>query len=46
MVIHGDFEACDTFDIMNEIGRITLPTLIIVGRDDEMTPVKYAEYLN
>ena len=46
MVIHGDFEACDTFDIMSEVGQITLPTLIIVGRDDVMTPVKYAEYLS
>ena len=46
MVIHGDFEACDKFDIMNDVSRITLPTLIIVGRDDQMTPVKYAEYLH
>lgn len=46
MVIHGDFEACDTFDILDRASQIDLPTLIIVGRDDEMTPVKYAEYLH
>lgn len=46
MVIHGDFEACDTFDAMKDVHKIDLPTLIIVGRDDEMTPVKYSEYLH
>ncbi|HEX2173683.1 MAG TPA: alpha/beta hydrolase, partial [Dehalococcoidia bacterium] len=46
MVIHGDFEACDAFDIMDRVGEIRLPTLIIVGRDDVMTPVKYAEFLS
>lgn len=46
MVIHGDFEACDAFDIMDRVGTVDLPTLIIVGRDDVMTPVKYAEFLH
>lgn len=46
MVIHGDFEACDTFDIMTEVHTIDYPTLIVVGRDDVMTPVKYAEFLH
>jgi pimeloyl-ACP methyl ester carboxylesterase len=44
-VIRRDFEFCDSFDIMTEIDRISLPTLIIVGADDVMTPPKYARYL-
>lgn len=44
-VLYGDFEACDHFDIMGEIGRITTPALVVVGAEDVMTPVKYAEYL-
>jgi len=41
-----DFMACDRFDIMGEVEQIQLPTLIIVGREDVMTPVKYSEFLN
>lgn len=45
-VIEGDLRACDTFDLMEEIKAITLPTLVICGTDDLMTPPKYAEYLH
>jgi pimeloyl-ACP methyl ester carboxylesterase len=44
-VIHGDFSACDQFDVMEKIGEISLPTLVISGTADQMTPVKYGEYL-
>jgi pimeloyl-ACP methyl ester carboxylesterase len=44
-VTYGDFEACDHFDRMNEIGRIGLPTLIVCGEDDALTPVKYSQYM-
>ncbi len=44
-VIQRDFEACNTFDIMPEVGKIAVPTLIIVGSEDVLTPVKYADYL-
>jgi len=44
-VTYGDFEACDHFDRMNEIGRIDLPTLIACGEDDALTPVKYSQYM-
>ena len=30
-VLYGDFMACDRFDIMNEVGKIDLPTLILCG---------------
>jgi pimeloyl-ACP methyl ester carboxylesterase len=44
-VTYGDFEACDRFDRINEIERIALPTLIICGQDDRLTPVKYSKYM-
>jgi pimeloyl-ACP methyl ester carboxylesterase len=45
-VIHGDFSACDLVDLMEGVKSIDLPTLIIAGADDALTPVKYSEYLN
>ncbi|WP_207683633.1 alpha/beta fold hydrolase [Desulfonema magnum] len=44
-VFHGDYLACDQFDIMENIGQIRFPTLIISGAADTLTPVKYSEYL-
>jgi pimeloyl-ACP methyl ester carboxylesterase len=44
-VTYGDFQACDSFDRMNEIGRIDLPALIVCGEDDALTPVKYSQYM-
>jgi pimeloyl-ACP methyl ester carboxylesterase len=44
-VLYGDFLACDQFDIMKELGKINLPTLILCGEDDQLTPVKYSEFL-
>lgn len=41
----ADFEACDTFNRMEDISHISLPTLILVGEKDFMTPPKYAVYL-
>jgi len=45
-VVHDDFWAADRFDVMARLGEITLPTLIICGEEDRMTPVKYARYLH
>lgn len=44
-VLYRDLAACDRFDVMAEVRRITAPTLLIVGAGDRMTPPKYAEYL-
>ena len=44
-VLLNDFLCCDKFDIMGEVPNIKLPTLAICGSDDEMTPVKYTQYL-
>ena len=45
-VLHGDFLACDRFNIMKEVEKIQLPALIVCGDEDEMTPVKYSQYLH
>ncbi len=45
-VTFGDFEACDNFDRMNDVEKITCRTLIVCGEDDRMTPPKYSQYLH
>jgi pimeloyl-ACP methyl ester carboxylesterase len=44
-VLLNDFLCCDRFDVMEQVQNINIPTLIIVGTEDVMTPVKYANYL-
>jgi pimeloyl-ACP methyl ester carboxylesterase len=44
-VTHGDYNACNKFDIMQTVSRITTPTLIISADADILTPVKYGQYL-
>lgn len=41
----NDLLCCDKFDIMDKVDAIKLPTLLICGSEDEMTPVKYTRYL-
>jgi pimeloyl-ACP methyl ester carboxylesterase len=45
MVTYGDFLACDRFNQLEEIKEIKLPTLILVGDQDIMTPLDYSRYL-
>ena len=42
----NDFKACNEFDVSEYLSTIKVPTHIIVGEKDVMTPLKYAEYLN
>jgi pimeloyl-ACP methyl ester carboxylesterase len=44
-VLHGDLLACDMFDLRAEIPAITCPTLVLCGDQDEMTPLRYSQYL-
>lgn len=44
-VLHGDFSACDGFDIMDRVGTIKVPTLVVCGSDDLLTPPKYGRFL-
>jgi pimeloyl-ACP methyl ester carboxylesterase len=41
----SDFRACDAFDVRNRLGEIAAPTLVIVGDDDRLTPLRYSEFL-
>lgn len=45
-VLHGDFLACNEFDVMPRLGEISVPTLILCGTEDILTPMKYSEYLH
>ena len=44
-VVYGDWVACDTFNVMDRLGEIHVPTLVLVGAKDMMTPPKYAGFL-
>lgn len=41
-----DFSACNVFDVTQEVEQIKLPTMVIVGVDDRLTPVKLSQYLH
>ena len=41
----NDLMACDQFDVMEEVHNIKIPTRIVCGSQDIMTPVKYSDYL-
>jgi len=44
-VLHGDFVASDAFNIMDQITGISQPTLVVCGIDDQLTPVRYSQFL-
>ncbi len=44
-VVHGDFMACNRFDMRERIQKITLPTLILCGEKDQLTPPSLSEKL-
>lgn len=44
-VLYADLNACNEFNLTDELAFIHLPALLIVGSDDVLTPVKYAEFL-
>ena len=44
-VLYGDLLACDAFDEMERVKKINIPSLLICGSSDRMTPLKHSEYL-
>jgi pimeloyl-ACP methyl ester carboxylesterase len=44
-VLHGDLLACNGFDEFGNVGRVRAPALVICGDDDQLTPLRYSEYL-
>ncbi len=43
-VTYQDFSICDRFDTMNLTSTIKIPIIMITGKEDKLTPVKYANY--
>jgi pimeloyl-ACP methyl ester carboxylesterase len=44
-VVHKDFLACDAFDIRARVMEIQQPALVICGSEDQMTPVRFSQFL-
>ncbi len=44
-VRYGDFLACQAFEARDLLPRIAVPTLVVAGADDQVTPVALAEEL-
>lgn len=42
---HADFVACDAFDRLSDLERVGVPTLVLCGGEDPLTPVKYSKHL-
>ena len=42
----NDLMACDSFNMMDRVNEIALPTRVICGSEDVMTPVKYSQFLS
>jgi pimeloyl-ACP methyl ester carboxylesterase len=44
-VLFGDLSACNKLDLTNDIGRISIPVLVLCGADDKMTPVDFSRQI-
>lgn len=44
-VLLGDFLACDQFDVSDRLREIQIPTWIVCGAEDKMTPLKHSEFI-
>jgi len=44
-VMQGDFLACSALDLTADIGKITIPVLVVCGAEDKMTPPDNSRYL-
>jgi pimeloyl-ACP methyl ester carboxylesterase len=43
--VYGDYVACNDFDLMNDLQELRLPTLVVCGTEDRLTPMKYGRFL-
>jgi pimeloyl-ACP methyl ester carboxylesterase len=44
-VLHGDFLACNRFDLRHRLAESAVPTLVIGAAADKMAPPKFSEFL-
>jgi pimeloyl-ACP methyl ester carboxylesterase len=42
---HGDFRACNRFDVTNRLSSIAMPVLVITAEEDKLTPPGYGRAL-
>jgi pimeloyl-ACP methyl ester carboxylesterase len=45
-ILIQDLKACQQFDVRDQLEEITIPSLIICGEEDNMTPLKFSEFLH
>ncbi|UCC21324.1 MAG: alpha/beta hydrolase [Promethearchaeota archaeon] len=45
-VTFSDFKICDAFDTLDKTHTIDVPCLIICGKYDQLTPVKYSQFFH
>ena len=45
-VTYGDFQACNAFNVIARLHEISPPVLVISAEEDQLTPPKYAEFLD
>jgi pimeloyl-ACP methyl ester carboxylesterase len=41
-----DFKICDEFDTLKKTNTITIPCLILCGKFDKLTPIKYSQFFH
>ena len=44
-VLHGDYLACNEFEVTDAISAVLVPTLVIYGTADKMVPERYSRLL-
>ena len=45
-IVLGDLNACNRFDVTDDLKKIDCPALIVSASEDRLTPVKYGEFLH
>jgi len=45
-ILFADFAACNEFDVSQQLDQIELPTLVIAGQYDKLTPLKLSEFVS
>ena len=44
-VAYKDFSACNSFDVMDLLGKIKVPVLVLTADEDTLTPEKYGRFM-